>query len=172
MFIKILIMLAMGSILTEGIHSFTINDIENQPINLSEFKGKKILIVNVASECGYTNQYKDLQTLHKQYGDKVVVLGLPCNDFGGQEPGSEKEIQEFCEMTYGITFTITEKVGIKSDIHPIYQWLTQKDKNGVSDNEVKWNFHKFLIDENGNLVKSLPSKVNPMDDEIVNWVKS
>ncbi len=155
-----------------GIHNYTVKDIDNKEIKLSDFKGKKILIVNVASECGYTKQYKDLQTLHKEYGDKVVVIGMPCNDFGGQEPGSEETIKEFCELTYGITFTITEKVGIKSNTHPIYQWLTQKEKNGVDNFEVKWNFHKFLIDENGNLVKSLPSGVNPMSDEIVNWVKS
>jgi len=156
----------------ESIYDIKINDINDKPLDLSKYKGKKILIVNVASECGYTPQYKQLQELHEKFGDKLVILGVPCNDFGGQEPGSTTVIQTFCEITYGIKFQMTEKVGIKQNRHPLYDWLCDKTKNGVSDNEVKWNFHKFLIDENGNLIKSLPSKVTPLDESILDWVNS
>lgn len=155
-----------------SIYDIKINDINNRPLDLSKYKGKKMLIVNVASECGYTPQYKQLQELHEKYGNKVVIIGIPCNDFGGQEPGTTAEIQTFCEMTYGIKFQMTEKVGIKQNRHPLYNWLCDKKENGVSDNEVKWNFHKFLIDENGNLLKSLPSKITPLDESILDWVNS
>jgi glutathione peroxidase len=166
-----LLILIFSAGLNSGIYEFKVKDFDDKIVNFSDFKGKKIMIVNVASNCGYTKQYTDLQKLHKEYGDKVVLIGMPCNDFGGQEPGTVEEIKEFCEANYGITFTITEKVGIKKDKHPLYQWLTEKSKNGVGDFDVKWNFHKFLIDEKGNLVKSLPSSVKPMDDEIISWVK-
>ena len=171
MIIQTIITIMLSTYITGGIHNFTIKDVENNTINLASFKGKKVLIVNVASECGFTSQYKDLQDLHKTYGDKLVVIGFPCNDFGGQEPGTETQIKSFCEMTFGVTFAITEKVSIKTNPHPIYQYLTQKEKNGVDNFEVKWNFHKFLIDEKGLLVKSLGSSVNPMDKQILDWVK-
>jgi glutathione peroxidase len=171
MIIQTIITIMLSTYITGGIHNFSIKDVENNTINLASFKGKKVLIVNVASECGFTSQYKDLQNLHKTYGDKLVVIGFPCNDFGGQEPGSEAQIKSFCEMTFGVTFAITEKVNIKNNPHPIYQYLTQKEKNGVDNFEVKWNFHKFLIDEKGQLVKSFGSGVNPMDKQILDWVK-
>jgi glutathione peroxidase len=151
-------------------YKIKINDIEGRDLDLNQFKGKKILIVNVASECGYTPQYAQLQELYELKKDKLVIIGCPSNDFGGQEPGTEKEIVKFCQQNYGVTFPLTEKVGIKKNTHQLYKWLTQKSQNGISDNDVAWNFHKFLIDENGKLIKSLPSSVNPMDDVILEWV--
>ncbi len=136
-------------------------------INMASFKGKKVLIVNVASKCGYTPQYKDLETLNKQMGDKLVIIGCPSNQFLGQEPGTATEIAEFCSLTYGVSFRMTQKMDvIGKNQHPLYQWLTQKSQNNVSDNTVSWNFNKFLIDENGNLIKHFGSKVNPMSAEI------
>lgn len=156
---------------TPSIHHFKIESIDGKTINFADYKGKKILIVNVASECGYTNQYAQLQELYELHSDKLVVVGFPSNDFGGQEPGTVAEIQEFCSSKFGVTFPLTTKVNIKSSpVHPIYEWLTQKSKNGVMDANVKWNFNKFLIDENGILVKALPSSVTPLDDEILNWI--
>ncbi len=154
-----------------SIHHFKIESIDGKTIDFANFKGKKILIVNVASECGYTKQYAQLQELHELHQNKLVILGFPSNDFGGQEPGSAEEIQEFCSSKFGVTFPLTTKVNIKSSpVHPIYEWLTQKSKNGVMDASVKWNFNKFLIDENGRLEKALPSSVTPLDEEILNWV--
>ena len=154
-------------------HQFKIESISGGEIDFSAYKGKKILIVNVASKCGYTPQYKELQELYTTFGDKLVVIGFPCNDFGGQESGSNSEIQTFCDSKYGVTFPMTTKVKIKGkDAHPIYQWLTSKDQNGVMDADVRWNFHKFLIDEQGNLVKAYPSSVKPLSEEILSWVKS
>jgi glutathione peroxidase len=171
MIIQTIITIMLSTYFTGAIHNYTIKDVDSNTINLASLKGKKVLIVNVASECGFTSQYKDLQNLHETYGDKLVVLGFPCNDFGGQEPCTETQIKSFCEMTFGVTFAITEKISIKNNPHPIYQYLTQKEKNGVDNFEVKWNFHKFLIDEKGQLVKSLGSGVNPMDKQILDWVK-
>lgn len=140
---------------------------EKQSIDFKDFKGKKVLCVNVASECGYTKQYAALQELANKYQNKLVIIGFPCNQFGGQEPGSAEEIQSFCKKNYGVTFLITEKIEVKGENqHPIYQWLTQQKLNGKSDAEIKWNFNKFLIDENGNWVAYFPSKVDPMSEEI------
>jgi glutathione peroxidase len=152
-------------------YDISIKGIDGKDMPLTKYKGKKILIVNVASECGYTPQYEQLEELYKAHSKSLIVLGCPSNDFGGQEPGSSEEIVAFCKKNYGVTFPLTEKVGIKKDTHPIYQWLTQKAKNGVSDNEVKWNFTKFLIDEKGTLVHCFPSSVTPLDDKILDWVK-
>lgn len=149
------------------LHDFMIKSLEGKTINFADYKGKKILIVNVASECGYTPQYAQLQELYEAMGDKLVVVGFPCNDFGGQEPGSEQEIQNFCQVRYGVTFPLTEKIGIKKNTHPIYQWLTQKSQNNVLDSEVKWNFSKFLIDENGQLLEAFSSGVSPFDERII-----
>jgi glutathione peroxidase len=145
-----------------------INSLEGEPINLSEFKGKKILFVNVASKCGYTPQYTDLQKLHEKHGDKLVIIGTPCNQFGFQEPGSAEDIQNFCERNYGVEFLITEKIDVKGGgQHPLYQWLTQKANNGVEDSKVKWNFNKYLVDENGNYIAKYGSSVKPFDEQIV-----
>lgn len=155
----------------KSFYDITIHDIEGKPLDLAEFKGKKLIIVNVASECGFTPQYTALQELYETYKDQVNILGVPCNDFGGQEPGSEKEIQQFCTLNFGVTFPMTEKVGIKQNRHPLYDWLCLAEQNGQEDHQVLWNFHKFLIDENGQLVASFPSNVDPLDDRLVAWIK-
>ncbi|MFN3950851.1 MAG: glutathione peroxidase [Thermaurantimonas sp.] len=143
--------------------------IDGKDFSFSTLKGKRVLIVNVASECGFTPQYKKLQSLFEQYKDKnFVILGFPCNDFGGQEPGSANDIKSFCEKNYGVTFQLMEKVSIKgSNPHPVYKWLTKKELNGKSDASVRWNFHKFLIDENGNWVADYGSMTDPLNDKIV-----
>jgi glutathione peroxidase len=156
----------------QNLHSYTIEGIDGRTLDFSKFKGKKILIVNVASECGYTSQYSQLQELYEQYEDKLVVIGVPCNQFGGQEPGSNEKIASFCSSKYAITFPMTSKQNVKgSDAHPVYIWLTSKSKNGVLDAEIKWNFNKFLIDENGNMLAHFGSRVKPFDDEIINYFK-
>lgn len=150
-----------------SIHQFKVPSIDGKTIDFSKYKGKKILIVNTASECGYTPQYSDLERLHKTHGSKVVVIGFPANNFGGQEPGSNAEIKEFCKKNYGVSFVMAEKVSVKgSDIHPLFTWLTKKSANGIMDAEIKWNFTKFLLDEKGQLIKVFPSGVNPMSEEI------
>ncbi len=144
----------------------------DQVIDLASFKGKKLLIVNVASKCGYTPQYEDLQKLSMQYEDKLVVLGMPCDQFGGQELDTEVAIKQFCTEKFDVSFPMTTVIEVKGENqHPIYQWLTQKSMNGKGDYSVSWNFNKFLIDENGNLLEYYPSKVKPMDDEIVKYLK-
>jgi glutathione peroxidase len=154
------------------IYDIAINSLQGQAIQLSEFKGKFILIVNVASKCGFTPQYKDLEKLHQTYKDKLVVIGAPCNQFGNQEPGSADDIQEFCERNYGVSFMITEKLDVKgSNQHPLYKWLTNKYLNGKKDSSVKWNFHKFLINPEGNLVDSYGSMTNPVSSKITKHLK-
>ena len=128
-----------------SIYNIKINSIDGSPINLNDYKGKHILFVNVASECGFTGQYEDLQKLYDTYQDKLMVIGVPCNQFGGQEPGTSSDIQTFCKKNYGVTFLITEKIDVKGkNQHPLYQWLTDKDLNGIENTTVKWNFHKYL----------------------------
>ncbi len=145
--------------------SFT--DIDGKTHTMGEFKGRHLLLVNTASACGYTPQYKQLQELHQEFGSRLIVLGFPCNDFGGQESGSEQEIQTFCQKNYGVTFLMASKINIQGkDIHPVYQWLTQKSRNGISDAEVRWNFSKFMVDPNGRWLKAFPSSVSPLDPEI------
>jgi glutathione peroxidase len=141
-------------------------------INFAAYKGKKILCVNVASECGYTYQYEDLQKLHEKYADKLVLIGFPCNQFGGQEPGTPEEIGAFCKKNYGVSFTLTEKIDVKGDNqHPVYQWLTHKTYNGKDDYTVGWNFNKFLLDENGNFMAHFGSKTKPFDKELVELIE-
>ncbi|MCR5862462.1 glutathione peroxidase [Flavobacterium sp. J372] len=156
-----------------NIYQFKVTDLYGKPFDFASLKGKKVMIVNTASECGLTPQYKDLEALYKKYKDKgFVIVGFPANNFMEQEPGTNKEIAAFCERNYGVTFPMMEKISVKGkDIAPIYAFLTQKSKNGVSDNEMLWNFQKFLIDENGRLVKSINPKTLPTDPEIVNWIK-
>lgn len=151
-----------------SIYDIPVVTIEGEDTKLDGYKGKKMLIVNVASECGFTPQYADLQELHKQYGDKVAILGFPANNFGGQEPGSNQEIQTFCQKNYGVSFQMFEKISVKGgNIHPLYSWLGSKEQNGWNDKLPNWNFCKYLIDENGQLLKFYSSRVNPMSDEIV-----
>lgn len=151
-----------------SIYDFKVTGLDGKEIDFSNYKGKKILVVNTASECGYTPQYADLQKLYDQYKDKLVIVGFPANNFGGQEPGSNAEIATFCKKNYGVTFPMAEKVSVKGDdIHPIFKYLEEEAKKiGTQEPVVKWNFTKFLIDENGKLVKVFPSKVNPMSEEL------
>ena len=153
---------------SKSIHSFQVESLEGSTINLSDFKGKKILIVNTASECGYTPQYKELQQLYDAYREKLVVIGFPCNDFGQQEPGDNAAIKSFCTKNYGVTFPLAAKTTVKgSSIAPIYAFLTRKVNNGVMDAEINWNFNKFLLDENGVLLQKFGSSVKPMSQEII-----
>jgi len=155
------------ALLSTSIYDFAIKDIDNKPISLSDFKGKKILFVNVASKCGYTPQYAELQELYEKYKDKLMVIGLPCNQFGGQEPGTGEEIKTFCQKNYGVEFLITEKINVKGEQqHPIYKWLTLKAMNGKMDSAVKWNFTKYLVSETGSLIDYFSSNVKPMSETI------
>lgn len=156
-----------------SIHEFRVAGIGGKEIDFAKFKGKKILVVNVASECGYTPQYQQLEELYEEFEDKLVIVGFPSNDFGGQEPGTEAEIHSFCTVNFGVKFPLAAKVAIKTDpVHPIYQWLTNKTYNGVMDSDVAWNFQKYLLDESGALVKTYPSAVSPLDEAIITWIQS
>ncbi|GHV25273.1 glutathione peroxidase [Bacteroidia bacterium] len=155
-----------------SIYDFTVKTIDGEDFALSSLKGKKVMIVNVASKCGLTPQYAQLEELYKQYKDSnFVIIGFPANNFGAQEPGTNEDIKEFCTRNYGVTFPMMEKISVKGeDIHPLYKWLTTKAENGVEDAEVTWNFQKFLIDEQGHWVKSIAPKTKPDDEEIINFV--
>ena len=155
-----------------SIYNIKINNIDGSPIDLNTYRGKFILFVNVASECGFTGQYEDLQKLYDTYQDKLMVIGVPCNQFGGQEPGSAKTIQSFCKKNYGVTFLITEKVDVKGkNQHPLYEWLTNKDLNGVENTSVKWNFHKYLVDGNGQFLDYFYSITKPLSSKITSQIK-
>ena len=157
---------------SQSIYDIKINNLQNQPINLSEFKGKKLLFVNVASKCGFTPQYKELQLLQDTYKNDLVIIGVPCNQFGKQEPGSSNEIQEFCEINYGVSFLITEKIDVKgSHQHDLYNWLTKKAINGKQNSTVKWNFQKYLVDENGEFLDFYYSITKPMNSKITSYLK-
>ncbi len=152
-------------------YSFKVKTLEGYDFDLATLKGKKVMIVNTASKCGFTPQFKDLEELHETYGDKLVILGFPANNFANQEPLSPSEIREFCTQNYGVTFRMMDKISVKGDdIHPLYAWLTEKDKNGVMDSEVKWNFQKYLIDENGKVVDVLYSREKPGSEKVVDWL--
>lgn len=157
----------------ENIYQFKVTDLSGNAFDFASLKGKKILVVNTASECGFTPQYEGLETIYKEYKDKnFVIVGFPANNFGSQEPGTNKEIETFCKQNFGVTFPMMEKSSVKGDdMSAVYKFLTQKSRNGLEDSEVKWNFQKYLIDENGELVKVLYSKVKPTDPEIVDWIK-
>jgi glutathione peroxidase len=154
-------------------YDFKTKTLDGKEFQLSSLKGKKVLVVNTASKCGFTPQYKELETLYKTYGgDKFVIVGFPANNFANQEPGTNEDIKSFCQLNYGVTFPMMSKISVKgNDMDPIYQWLTKKDLNGKTDSEVKWNFQKYLIDEKGNLVDVVDSKTLPTSDKIVNWIK-
>jgi glutathione peroxidase len=151
----------------KSIYDFKLKTISGEEITLAKFKGKKMLLINVASECGFTPQYKNLQALHDQYGDKVVLIGFPANNFGKQEPGTNTEIKEFCTKNYGVTFQMMEKISVKGDdADPLYKWLSNKDENGTCNDSPNWNFCKYLIDENGKIIKFFPSRVDPLSKDI------
>ena len=171
---KALFILAMSAVLTGGsIYDFKVKGLEGNEIDFSTYKGKYIIVVNTASNCGYTPQYEELEQLYKTYKDNLVIVGFPANNFGGQEPGSNAEIKEFCKRNYGVTFPMAEKVSVKGDdIHPLFQFLTEEAKKiETPDPVIKWNFTKFLIDRNGKLLKVFPSKVKPMSEEITGYLK-
>lgn len=149
-----------------SLYDFTVDDIAGNPVDLSAYKGKPVVIMNVASKCGYTPQYEDWEQFYKEYGDKVEVLGFPANNFMGQEPGTNEEIAEFCQLTYGVTFPMFSKVDVVGENKsPLYQWLTQKDLNGWNDQEPTWNFCKYVIDAEGNLTHFFASKITPDNEE-------
>lgn len=156
-----------------NLHSFKVTDINGKEFDMASLKGKKVLIVNTASECGLTPQYEQLEEIYKAYGgSKFEIIGFPANNFGAQEPGADTTIAAFCKKNYGVTFRMMSKISVKGDDqHELYQWLTKKEMNGVEDAPVSWNFQKFLIDENGNYVKSVSPRVLPNDESIVSWIK-
>lgn len=159
---------------TKSFYDFTVKNIDGKDFNLASLKGKKVLVVNTASKCGFTPQYEDLQKLYEKYKDQnFVIIGFPANNFMGQEPGSNSEIKQFCTLEYNVTFPMMSKISVKgNDIHPLYQWLTEKALNGKLDSKVKWNFQKYMIDEQGNFVDVAYPKTNPLDDQIVNWINN
>jgi len=166
-----ILMLSCGLLAITTLYDFKVPALDGSTIDFSKFKGKKILIVNTASECGYTPQYADLQKLYEAHKSNLVIVGFPANNFGGQEPGTNTEIKEFCKKNYGVTFPMADKVSVKGDdIHPLFKWLTTKSENGVTDAEIKWNFTKFLLDEKGKLIAVFPSKVNPNSEEITKYL--
>ena len=151
---------------------FTVNSLDGQPVALEQFKGKKIIVLNTASECGFTPQYADWEKFYEANKDSVVVLGFPCNDFGGQEPGSAGQIKSFCEKNYGVTFPMFEKVSVKgSEKSPVYQWLTDPAQNGWNTQEPTWNFCKYVLDENGTLTHFFASNVKPGSEEFLKAIK-
>ncbi len=151
-----------------SVYDFKVAGLSGDTIDFSAFKGKKILIVNTASKCGFTPQYEGLQALYEKYKDKLVIVGFPANNFFSQEPGSNENIEAFCKKNYGVTFPMAAKISVKGkDVAPIYKWLCNKDENGVMDAKISWNFNKFLLDENGKLIAHFKSNVKPMSEEIV-----
>lgn len=151
-----------------SIHQFKVLGLQGDTINFAQFKGKKILVVNTASKCGFTPQYKELEELYTKYKDKLVVVGFPANNFLHQEPGTNEEIASFCEKNYGVSFPMAAKISVKGkDEAPIYKWLTSKSENGVMNAKIKWNFNKFLLDENGIIMAYFPSSVTPLSEAIV-----
>lgn len=173
--IKIIVCMALFNFSAKGqiinpntsLYDITIKGIDGKEIDFKQYKGKKILFVNVASQCGFTGQYKALQELYAKYKDTLVIIGVPCNQFGAQEPGTATEIQSFCSVNYGVTFPITEKIKVKGEEqHDLYQWLTQKERNGKKNSSVKWNFQKYLVDEEGNLIDYFYSMTKPMSTKI------
>jgi glutathione peroxidase len=157
-----------------SIYQYKVKDISGNEFDFATLKGKKIMVVNTASKCGLTPQYEALEKLYKEYGSKnFVIIGFPANNFAGQEPGTNKEIASFCKANYGVTFPMMEKISVKGDdMAPIYQFLTQKDKNGLQDSEVEWNFQKYLINENGMLERVVSPKTLPDDESVTEWINS
>ena len=157
----------------QTIYQFTVEDINGKPFALADLKGKKVMIVNTASKCGLTPQYKELEALYKQYKDKdFIIIGFPANNFLGQEPGSNEQIASFCSINYGVTFPMMSKISVKGkNMHPLYQFLTQKSKNVVEDSKVQWNFQKYLIGRDGKLEKVIAPKTLPSSDEVTQWIE-
>ena len=156
-----------------SIYQFKVQDLEGNEFDFNTLKGKKIMVVNTASKCGLTPQYKDLQELYEQFkSDNFIIVGFPANDFMSQEPGTNEEIATFCERNYGVTFPMMNKITVKGkEMHPVYQFLTQKAKNGVADSEVEWNFQKYLLNEKGQLDMIISPRTLPTDEKIINWIE-
>ena len=157
----------------QTIYQFTVTDISGKPFDLSTLKGKKVMIVNTASKCGLTPQYKELEALYQRYKDKdFVIIGFPANNFLGQEPGSDEQIASFCNINYGVSFPMMSKISVKGkEMHPLYQFLTQKEKNGVEDSKVQWNFQKYLIGKDGRLEKVIAPRTLPSSEEVIQWIE-
>ena len=157
----------------QSFYDYKVKTIDGEDFSFSQLKGKKVLVVNTASKCGFTPQYEDLEVLYKKYGgEDFTVIGFPANNFMNQEPGTNEDIKEFCQMNYGVSFPMMAKISVKGDdMAPIYEWLTEKEKNGVMSSTVKWNFQKYLIDENGKLVAVFDSKTKPLSDDITKYLK-
>lgn len=149
-----------------SLYDFTLDDLQGNPVKLSDYKGKPVVLINVASKCGFTKQYADWQKFHEEYGDKVIILGFPANNFMSQEPGSNEDIAEFCQKNYGVTFKMFSKIDVKGeDKAPLYKWLSTKDLNGWNNQEPTWNFCKYVVDKNGNLTHFFESKITPDKEE-------
>ena len=160
--------------MAENIYQYEVTDLYGESFDFSKLKGKKVMVVNTASECGLTPQYEDLQKLYDTYKDKnFVIVGFPANNFGGQEPGSDTEIAAFCKENYGVSFPMMSKISVKGgDMHEVYHFLTEKEKNGLQDSEVSWNFQKYLLNEEGELVMVVEPRTLPTDPSIVNWIET
>jgi glutathione peroxidase len=171
----LLVMLVFVSYYTnaQSFYNLEAKTIDGETFKFETLRGKKVMIVNVASKCGFTPQYEDLEKLYQSYKDKnFVIIGFPANDFLKQEPGSDQEIKSFCTLTYGVSFPMMSKIHVKGDsISPVYEWLTMKDKNGVKNSNVKWNFQKYIIDEKGNLMEVFESAVKPFDERILKLIE-
>jgi len=172
--IKLMLFSSVGSSQSLSFYDFKVKTLEGQPFDFATLKGKKVMIVNTASKCGNTPQYKDLEELYEKYGnDNFVIIGFPANNFLSQEPGTAAEIRNFCTANYGVTFPMMEKISVKGDdMHPLYKWLTTKSQNGVLDSEVKWNFQKYLIDEKGKLVEVIAPREKPTAEKIGAWLSA
>lgn len=170
----ITVMLIAGNALVaqQSFYDFKVKTISGADFDFATLKGKKVMIVNTASKCGFTPQYEDLEKLYREYGgDNFVIIGFPANNFLKQEPGTNAEIAEFCSRNYGVTFPMMAKISVKGDdIHPLYQWLTTASLNGYGDSKVEWNFQKYLIDENGKIINVIKPKVKPGSEEVISWI--
>ena len=167
-------MIVLSSIVNaqSSIYNISLNDINGAPIDLNNFRGKYIMFVNVASECGFTKQYKDLEVLYQKFKNKLVIIGLPCNQFGGQEPSEEKEIQQFCKKNFGVSFVLTEKIKVKGEEqHEIYRWLTNKQFNKKSNSKVRWNFQKYIVNKEGVLLNYFYSMTEPLSTKITSIIQ-
>tara|TARA_B100001142_G_scaffold45541_1_gene41803 strand:- start:6963 stop:7490 length:528 start_codon:yes stop_codon:yes gene_type:complete len=168
------LMIVLSSIVNaqSSIYNISLNDINGAPIDLNNFRGKYIMFVNVASECGFTKQYKDLEVLYQKFKNKLVIIGLPCNQFGGQEPSEEKEIQQFCKKNFGVSFVLTEKIKVKGEEqHELYRWLTNKEFNKQSNSKVRWNFQKYIVNKEGVLLNYFYSMTEPLSTKITSIIK-
>jgi len=167
-----LMLLSYTSMKAQSFYDYKVNTIEGESFDMASLKGKKVMVVNVASKCGLTPQYEQLQAIYEQYGgDDFVIIGFPANNFLSQEPGSDSDIKTFCTANYGVTFQMMSKISVKGkDMHPLYKWLTQKELNGVEDSKVKWNFQKYLISADGKLEKVISPRTKPNDEEIIAWI--